>query len=747
MSLWESPFGKLWNGVSNTIWVRGDSVTTVPNTIYFSTVANGWTLQLTMPGLIGGTFDVGTDSAPKVSVAVTSKSWTAAGVETTISRTVYGKAMLRKPYPNQASRDETASSPNVIENIVLSDFIYTTDTIQSITVLAGFFTDNGSGGSGLANATETLTGVTNNSTVAYPLPIACWINHDLDRVEATSYVVSLAVAHQHFRSGLPVRAVKFIATDTSANTTSTTISTMTKMSWTASGLSAPVFQGTLDFTGLTQGQMVTIDAIIYPRVGDAFQVSVSGDTYPSPNLTVLKCLNDKTGAYGKVYAYVDAVGGGTPAVSTNPITAATTPYSTIALAAAAIQTYNNANFSRNNISGGVIRLTATTHIQSVYSARAVGEIPLLIEAADAANKSTTIYQDAEAASGQSAKKVKIKNVVLRQTGNYLFLYHGGTKTDGSVFIFDSCTFNINGKSRYDSWITDTGITWLINCDGDDCGQAHHYSTNCKPVLSIGSGRGSIQSCTYSAVGCKDLGAYSTQFVYNSSNIAPQGSFFGCNFLSRADRVMGLLGADISGGSIGARGFALVGNVFEITADTGSPVFDISSAAVNPVSNFLDQGNTFVGNRSNMLYNDSGTVGYAKIGISSQSIHNEWNSKSDVFGTNASLIGNWTFIYRVGSKYRVCLRGSTGTDIPGVGVWLGEVAARGDINGSNAVPIVVDFVNDQSFSGGKAGNGDYTPGANTALTQIPAGETAYPWDLYGRAIPTDGTAFVGAVQKP
>jgi len=192
------------------------------------------------------------------------------------------------------------------------------------------------------------------------------------------------------------------------------------------------------------------------------------------------------------------------------------------------------------------------------------------------------------------------------------------------------------------------------------------------------------------------------------------------------------------------GIAVVGSVLEqYGGETGQALALSADGVVVPMTNMLEISNTVVGTRSNLFYQDTGTETVIKDGVSSCSLQWEWNCKTDVFGTNANLVGNWAAVHRVGSKYRAAINGSSdGNNSVGVGKWLGEVAALGDSGG----PIAPDFVSDASYQGTRAGNGDYTPGASTAIPQVPWEHCAYPWDLYGRDVPQGGTAFVGAVQR-
>ena len=162
--------------------------------------------------------------------------------------------------------------------------------------------------------------------------------------------------------------------------------------------------------------------------------------------------------------------------------------------------------------------------------------------------------------------------------------------------------------------------------------------------------------------------------------------------------------------IDARGFALVGSVIEHTGGiTGAALRIHADSDVQSVENVVTYCNTTVGSRANLLYQDSGTVTIAKRGFMRFTVNRERNTKTDVFGANANLVGNWPVIYNVGSLANAVVAGSSdGFSSPGVGRWLGEVAALGDAYGSTAAPLAVNYLNDQSFDGGRAGTGGRGP---------------------------------------
>lgn len=669
--------------------------------------ANGWEADYNTPG----TFDP--YSNPEV-LQISRSGYDTAGDPTTVVDTLTIMSRVRQAYPNQASW--TASK------VALSDVIYSGDSIP---------------------------GVTNNSTRSYPKPQAMWLNHDLDVARSSTYTVRLAVAHAHARNGRPVAAVRFSATD-GTTTVYQTITSMTSSSYMASGLSVPCFEASMDISSLNTGALITFDAEIRPWVGDSFTISTDADTYPSAHLTVLKVLNDRDDSYGTSYAYVDPVLGndGTGVASDTPATAAASPFATVPAAGTAIISYNNTNYGRNNLSGGIIRLEEGTTVHASFGWYAVGDIPLVIEAADAADKATTIFQDAGSSlSNGFPDLVKFKNITLQRSGGaYIFLDNNATLDGVNMMVAENCTFDANGASTpYGAWVYRPGRFWVINCDGDDCGQCRRFSSVYKASICVGSGAGSLQGHTYHAVGCKDLDSEVFDISTSGQEHEKGTMFFGWNYFSQATNGTRCLYIQEE---IDDRGLAIVGNVFEQAGGVSAPILSISADSITETAdNVNNMCNTIVGSRTNFLYNDIGSVAVNKTGRCRFNVDYLWNSKDDTFSPeNGNRTGNWQVQYRVGFRGNTILEGSSGSDEFGQGnFWLGEIAAIGDITGSSGTPIDADWVDDQSFQASGSGDGDYRPGGSNGLANIEAGLAPYSVDQNGTTIPNDGTGLVGALQ--
>jgi len=661
-------------------------------------------------------FDPVADPRP---VAVTRPGFGADGAPATVDETLTIMARVRQPYPNQAS--PTA------DEVALSDYVYQGDQVA---------------------------GAANQSAQPYPAPQALWLNHDLEVATGPVHRVRLAVAHAHARRGRPVAAVRFIATD-GVNTAETLVTGMDVISYPATGLAVPHFAADLDLSGLAAGALITVDAEIRPWIGPAFVISADGDPYPSANLTVLKVLNDRDGSYGTTYAYVDPVAGDnvTGIASADPAVARANPFATIAGTGAItkINARNSAEFGRTGLSGGIIRLEPGVHTHQGFGWYQVTEVPLVIEAADPAQRAATIFQDAGASvSNGLPDKLVLRNLTLRRnaSGNVIFLDSQALAGSENMLAVDSCIWDGNGYGApWTAWVYRVGRFWIVNSDGENLNQCRQFSTDFKACICIGSGAGSLQDFTYHAVACRDLSAQVETNLVQGNVPAPRGDFFGWNHFGQP--VAGVRCLFLTKDrEIDARGVAVIGNVFEHYGGTTGPVVSLSAdGAVLPARNVTMMCNTTIGSRTNFLYQDAGTVRVEKQGRCRFNVDYLWNSKDDTFlPADGNRTGNWAVQYRVGFRANAALEGSNnGAEFAPGDAWLGEVAALGDVTGAPDAPLAADWLDDQSFGAGGAGGGDYRPGPAHALPRIPAGLAPYAADQRGAAIADDGTAVAGALQ--
>ncbi|MFA6414906.1 MAG: hypothetical protein WCV89_02915, partial [Candidatus Paceibacterota bacterium] len=282
---------------------------------------SGWVAICVLKGL---TSLVGTVDPTKLTLEVSDPGYDASANVTTVTRTIAGVAHVRRQYPNGASKMISTDGTNLTLYISLDDWVYTGTTIVSATMASGFYTGC------VTSGAETKS---NLSTIGYTKPVFGWLNSQQESSGSTFDVEAVAF-HRHATGGRQVACIKFAAND--GTTTSPTITTAT------TALSAKITQGqipevwkaTIDMSTLAQATIATVNAVIYPWLGDSTAVlnlSTDGTAWPtSLPQTPLRVFNDRTGGYGGAFAYVDGVGAGTPQVSSVAATAAANPYATIA---------------------------------------------------------------------------------------------------------------------------------------------------------------------------------------------------------------------------------------------------------------------------------------------------------------------------------------------------------------------------------------------------------------------------------
>ena len=659
-----------------------------------SIAINGWQANYTSPPAFDPVGD------PKYVVALRD-GFNASGAAITVTDDLIIMGRTRQVYPNQATLETS--------DVHLNDFVF---------------------------AGEVITGVTNNSTRAYPKPICCWLDGGLRTVYDQSYTAKLAVAHQFARSGRPVAAVKFSATD-GVTTVSSTVSTMTKTDYTASGLSAPHFEATLDLSTLADDALITIDATIYPWVGDtAFVASTDFAAYPSGNFCEMKVLNLST--EGPVYAYVDGVGAGTPAVHETAATAATTPYATILAAMQAVSAYNNTNFARNNATGGIIRVENGTYAHEDLSAVAVGDAGPVLEGVNATG---FIYQGPAANNFDDLPDlIELKDLKIQMIASDVYwLDNSALLATNNRVTLTNVVWDANGFTGNGYILASAGYVTFIENSGDDLKQAQSFSSSAQESLAIGCSGPFLRSNTYNAVACYDLNVSGVNKKPSVTNrAAGEGQFFGWNFFGDAAQLILMLWDDQSD----AMGFAAVGNVFEQRTGTLTSATSIGGTS-GEMNNAVFMQNTEVGTRSIVAYSDAAST--AKHVTHKFNVQELYNTKGDVFATDGTQINNWPTMFKVQHRGSTYLSGSSQDDVYQAGSWMGEVEPLDNENGDGTTTLVADWAVDASFTGTGAGGGDYTPGASSALSIIAAGLAPYPYDQNGTAVADDGTAWAGAIQ--
>jgi len=600
----------------------------------------------------------------------------------------------------------------------------------------------------------TIPEVTNNSTHNYLQPQAVWLTKDRQRATGTNFDVELLVTHGHARSGRAVAGVRFIATDESANSVTVDVNATTLHTWSVTSFRTDAFKAAIPLAGLAQGDVITIDAIIYPWVGEAWQISVDSYAYGSGmGLTTLKAVNDRTGGYGTVYAYVTTTGNDSTGVaSATPATAASDPFLTCSGALAAVRTFNNTNHSRLEPGGAILRLGTGDFTWGGYTATsdAVQDMVCVLEPDGAA--SPVIKQVGTNYFSATPRLMEFKGIEIRNdtAGNrYTF-----SKPDDSwvnLTIFDGVSFNLNGNGVNAAMLYRGGRRYFYSCTGDQVGQTSSFATRDAMNTFGCSANWCGDSIMMNMVGCRiDNGKVAGNDIYPET----QGRVHACNYVTlRGTGEIQAFRLDL-----GERGYGRICNIFEYanTDGGGQRIFGlwadgITVNALNVVC-MLDGCYASGQIRVNMLYgvgNGPDGASILKEGVVKFCIWNNGNIKGDSFEDNGSNT-NQSVRYGVNMSSNVWYNGNLGGQVAGYNDnYRGDIVQMRTVYGTyDENPLIVmDFADPKYFGTGAdpLGNGDYTPGASYAGALIPAGFAPCAHDIYGRAIPNDGTAFAGPVQ--
>jgi hypothetical protein len=684
-------------------------------------LATGWQAKVIIDDFKdGGTYDFGDIDADvanaKFTMTVVSEGYNTSGTLGTITRTVYGTRVCQKAYPNQATAEETEAAGDVALTIALSDYVYDDDntgagksgTAPTVTIGAGWYTDNGAGGSSAANNAATNLAVTNSSTQDYPTVAgARWATVPYQRFTST-FDIEMVAFHHHAKDGKPLACVKF-----NDGTTDTYVTAMAKS---AQADSLPCYVHTLDATDYTDNTNVTLNFTCYPWVGDADSTVTSvGGSVNALTLGPLQLYADSDNDAPVYYVVVDTAGNdGTAVASTTYATAAASPALSVRKAVDLISTANggNADFGR-------ILLNAGSHSTAGAGNGACtnGWVTVEPNTNTSATKATAKLTGAPGAYVRGW--LKFQGITIEPTG---YMYGG---TAGRYLWIDDCAVN---RATYSTtqpfgeyphiYIThstsDKVNAFGPNGTGNVGALIRGCSANDTTGLT-GSGYGPRVVVTTTLNGldtraCKlvDISASNTVIAYN--------------------RVFG--DADTGNSCVTGAGAyddcAIICNIIERTAGTQVAVSIWSDSNTTSNKNILIWHNTIAGERANVGYNE-GTSAVTRTHYSVKyNSFEEFDTKHDVFKTDGTRTGAWSVTYGIGA---------IGNHADNELFPPYEYGIRGTSNAASG------YVDDQSVIGGGAGGGDYTPDAGSVLIDkiASAADVVIPWDINGLAYAAGGCA--------
>lgn len=719
-------------------------------------VPNGWVAAATLPDDGASTFDptkivltvwdYGYDSAKNLLIP---------GLG--LSRTIRGTAIVRKQYPNQAQRLNSASGGTRTVYFALDDEIYAGSVINAANAEAGYYG---------AAAAGSIGGITNSSTLAYPKALFAWLNTQHERATGSAFNVEAVAYHRHGRNGQMAACVEFQAKDAQGTpnlSAAQLVASPTLSSIQTQGQIVEAWKASIPLTALTQADLCLVGAKVYPWIGDASAVldlfadgiSTSGAIGTSQTQTPLRFLNDKTGGYGGAYAYVKSgASGGT--VSTTAATARAAPFATIAAAFTALKTFNNANKGHNDHSGATIRLMddgaggAVAHAAGDHDTVTAGLCWTVIEP----DPSNTAAVSVSVATNYPADLSKWQ-VNITQTGRF-----DGTNTAGKRLAFAGMTLTISGASVPITYRNAFAYFQNVTVSGD-IGAANPFvpfggGTKAGVPLALGmiatGGTGDWIVTPQALIGCSFIGGrfQATDLASNTGMESQDGAVIANNLLLRTRQYCAYEGQAI------VRGLAVVQNVIErAVVSSAQPALQIAGdGSSTACANLVLAHNTVPGvdtsGRTNILYTTlAASVGVPRSGTVRFNLFSEYNVKTDTFTSQTTLTGrtgNWKARYQVGYRGNVGIRGDTNgvTSVdPSGSNWLGEALGLGCAYNQTTI----SFADDKSGASG-AGGGDYrlTGSSNPAYSRVPAGLAMLAYDLRGAVRRNNGSGAAGAFEN-
>lgn len=730
---------------------------------------SGWVATVVLKGITSLT---GTCVPSALTLSVSDPGYDTSGNATTVSRTITGVAQVRRQYPNGATKMISTNGTDLTLLISLDDWIYSGTTILSANIGASFYTGCTSGHTGAT--------FTNASATAYPKALFGWLNEQEDANTSSAYPVEAVVFHRHATAGQQVACVKYSATDGTLTGSVSTVSATTTSAKLVQGNIPEVWAANVDFSTLavtTGSTFCTINAQVYPWLGDSSAVlNLTNDGVAWPTslpITPLRVLNDRTGAYGGAYAYVQAGAGGTPQVSKTSATARANPYATITAAMNAVKAFNAANGIVHSDHGGAfVRLmdnagAAQTHtISTAPTAPASPSATYCTVEPDPANTGAISVQFT--AQSQYPDMMRWRGFTLASNASSTRTFIGQNNAR-SKLVVDKVTYDLTANAMDGATYYSAKYLRNITLTG---GRSVDFNGIPNATANIALMAGVVGTATSSVSGINDqpkltIGCVLPKFLSQPEPFATgdgdhgriiyNNKFYRAVFSSTARTL--------------SYGFANVQNQYEHDgADAAVMSMNFfADGDLTTITNYVEQHNTAVGNRASRMYNDAvgsqvAPNGIPKLGCSIYNIWDDYNIKTDTYNADgAGATGNWAYYYSVGNRGNVSLFGAVNrstADAPANdnsfaaylgGAWLpsSEYNLFRTALGFTQAQIMAMFGNyTVGPQASPAIGGNYVPASTAAYLKgrVPAGRSVLKKDLAGTTRRTDGTGAAGAYES-
>lgn len=732
-------------------------------------VPNGWVAKLVLP-------DDGVSALDpsKIVLTVSDPGFDMSGEAVSVARTIVGTAVIRRQWPNQAQRLNTASGGVRTVHFALSEEVFQGSAIVSAVAQPGFYG---------AAAAGTIGSVLQSSTLPYPRPMFGWLNPQHERATGSGFAVEAVAYHRFARNGQQVACVKFHGRDASGGLAPVQISPAPDLSdFQTGGQRVEAWKATVPLAVLAQGDLCHVNAAVYPWIGEAFDTSVSGagtlaagtpvDT-AQPH-TPLRFVCDKLSGYGGHAAYVRAGASG------GAVGSRATPFPTVAAALTALAAANNSAKGHNDHSGSTIYLmddgagNGVDHVLGATST-AAGRCWTDIKVDPLATAPSGSVRLALAAFTATADLLRFHVPFYRNTAGNCALDGGSAANLKRVAFEAGCADMVGGNAPSTGLTYRFGLAYWRNVEFSNVPSPFYTFSNNRNaaalVLGCSGAFSTVQQIVapYCVIGNAFTGARVFELPASHANaFEHHGGILANNLFLKQPNANGLAETRT------IDGFARVQNVFETATgfSAGAACWRIGAdGQLAAIANFVSMHNTIPGTgpggsnqgRQNSCYADvqnAGTGGTA-AGVSKQMVEMfdllfQRNSKADTFAngsqggaaTNTGRTGNWRKRYGVGDLGVVvvapdALGGSSASESGGN--WLGEALPAG--SAFNVGEVNVTFADFKAGSAGAGGGGYALTGVgNAAYERVPGGRGVLSFDLAGNARRADGSGAAGAYER-
>ena len=736
--------------------------------------ANGWVLRLTVTGSLGSfaSYALDPDGSPRLLLASSHPGYTASAgiaIATPFVRSLAATRPLRRPV---SATNAGVVAPSVVDEtdlgagslqvrIALHEHVYATDTGLGLTALSGWRT--GEGAASIA--------VTNNSTVAAPVPILRWGDTPYRRANG-AFDLELMVFSHHPKGLQPAAGVRFTVTDGSNTKTvwATALTTSTKF-----GDNLRCYRATINAAAapaLTAG-LLRCDAEVHPWLGAMRSTDAAGTRSMSGLGTAgfatmaqspfVVAWDPAASRYGDRFVCVDPAGTTTAsAVTVAASWAAAKAGTRAANLTTAIQAgyLNNRSLAAANgqplkarsVDGLQIGLVAGTHPTPGATAITTGVtadeswLRVFGDPDNADSRANVVLQTAAGSQGFRLGRLMLANLTLEIGSNTL------SSAFPTYWALDN--IEVRGKAGQETNTVypasaappaNQAVLWVTGCRYWRSGSAIQASSGFRPGL-VRASEFSRRADAITLLTSKWLvdatvtGAQTVSAGWQQT-LGDVGSqedvmFAGNDFRSTTSRAWlpARLDAAKAGTAIDSiRRNVFANNLVERIGSDPQPFWSMGEDDLTTMTYNIIEGNSFAGERSNLLYSDplpataAETDSQTNTALVNRVANNAFDwaaTKHDTFddptsrslrvaasdprahGYRPQAVGCWAALYGVGFDGNADFgrHGSAGN-------FQFEYFGRRSFQAVGGTPL---YASDRSKFGSNAGGGDYKPAAASLL---------------------------------